>query len=181
MVASLNAFMHISGADGESEQPDAAGWIELQSWEWEVEAETSWTKGGGASVGKPSPSKMSWEHYWDTSSAKLLGYICTGSAFDTIKLRMFKNTGKAAPISPAGGVVVSGPNRQVFWEAVMKSCFITKVNQSATEDGNVTQKIEMVFKEIQIEYKKQKSIDGSLEKTGLYKWDIPGGTAEPSV
>src|SRR5450631_4158634 len=80
MAAALNAFMQIDGAFGESRQGGYEKWIEIQSWEWEVEAETSWTKGGGASVGKPSPGKMSWEHYWDRSSPTLLGYICTGSA-----------------------------------------------------------------------------------------------------
>ena len=64
MASALNAFMQISNAKGESKQGNGSGgngeykdWIEIQGWEWEVEAETSWTKGGGASVGKPSPGQ----------------------------------------------------------------------------------------------------------------------------
>ena len=37
----------------------------------------------------------------------------------------------------------------------MREAFITKVTQSATEEGNVTQKVEMVFKSIAIMYFEQ--------------------------
>ncbi len=170
MAAALNAFMKIDGADGESRQGGYEKWIEIQSWEWEVEAETSWTKGGGASVGKPSPGKMSWEHYWDRSSPTLLGYICTGSAFKSIELNMCKSVGQAKP--------------QPFWKAVMKEAFITKVNQSATEEGNVAQKVEMVFKEITIDYWQQgmdPNRPGALTQATSYNWKIAEGKASPGA
>ncbi len=165
MVASLNAFMQIDGAEGEAKQKDFKGWIELQAWEWEVLAETSWSKGGGASVGKPSPGALSWEHYWDTSSPRLLGYICTGSAFSKVELQMCKSVGGEAP--------------RWYWKATMGDVFITKVNQSATEEGNVSQKVEMVFKSIEIEYRKQEG--ATLAAPIHYDWDIPGGKASPSA
>ena len=63
----VNAFVtFFDKADGESIQKGKEKWIEIQGWDWEVEAETSWTKGGGASVGKPNPGKMNFEHYFDT-------------------------------------------------------------------------------------------------------------------
>jgi type VI secretion system secreted protein Hcp len=170
MAAALNAFMKIKGAQGESRQGGFEGWIEIQGWEWEVEAETSWTKGGGASVGKPSPGKMNWEHYWDRSSATLLGYICTGSSFAEVELQMCKSIGKDTP--------------KPFFVVQLKEVFITKVNQSATEEGNVQQKVEMVFKEVDIEYFQQgvdKSNPGSLKQATKFHWDIPGGKASPGV
>src|SRR5664279_1531807 len=170
MAAALNAFMWIKGADGESRQGGFEKWIEIQSWEWDVEAESSWTKGGGASVGKPSPGKMSWEHYWDRSSPTILGYICTGSAFPTIKLQMCKSVGKDTP--------------KPFWQAVMNEAFITKVTQNATEDGNVSQKVEMVFKEITIDYWQQ-GVDpkkpGDLTPATTYNWKIAEGKASPGL
>ncbi|HZV92876.1 MAG TPA: type VI secretion system tube protein Hcp [Caldimonas sp.] len=166
MASSLNAFMQISNARGESKQGHYKDWIEIQAWEWEVEAETSWTKGGGASVGKPSPNKMSWEHYWDRSSATLLVYICTGASFENIQLDMCKTTGSGTP--------------QTFFSIKMKDAFITKVNQSANEEGNVVQKVEMVFKEITIEYFQQ-GLDpknpGALKQATKFYWDIPGGSS----
>ncbi len=63
----VNAFMTFyDKADGESIQKGKEKWIEIQGWDWEVEAETSWTRGGGASVGKPVPGAISWQHRFDT-------------------------------------------------------------------------------------------------------------------
>ncbi len=65
----VNAFVtFFDKADGESIQKGKEKWIEIQGWDWEIEAESSWTKGGGASVGKPNPGKLNFEHYFDTSS-----------------------------------------------------------------------------------------------------------------
>ena len=165
----LNAFMKVSAAQGESKQIGAEGWIEIQAWDWEVEAETSWTKGGGASVGKPNPGRMNWEHYWDKSSNVLLAYICTGTAFREIDLKMCKTTGGKEP-SP-------------FWTARLGDAYITKVTQSATEDGNVMQKVEMVFKSISIDYYQQGVVvnnPGMLKHANNFHWDISTGLATTS-
>jgi type VI protein secretion system component Hcp len=169
MAAALNAFMQIGNAEGESKQGDSGagngqyrGWIELQAWDWEVEAETSWTKGGGAAVGKPAPGKLNWEHSWDRSSNTILTFISTGRAFPTVKLEMCKSTGGKGSI-------------------LIKEAFITKVNQSATDEGNVLQKVEMVFKSIEIEYFQQGSGSdpGALAQAGKFDWNIPEGVAHP--
>lgn len=167
------ALMHISGAQGECKMDvDAQSkdrWIEVQGWDWEVTADTSWTKGGGASVGKPNPGRMNWEHYFDRSSCVLLKFICQGAAFDEIKLRMFKGTGGASL------------SKNVFFDMVMAGAFITKVANAATEDGNVLQKVEMVFKEVTINYSMQEDTGkraGALTPAGRYTWDIPGGRSD---
>ncbi len=91
----INAFVSFfDKADGESIQKGKEKWVEIQGWDWEVEAETSWTKGGGASVGKPNPGRMNFEHRFDTSSTVILGYICSGKAFPKVELQMMKTTGK---------------------------------------------------------------------------------------
>lgn len=170
MATALNAFMKIGEAQGESKQApfDNPPWIEIQAWDWEVEAETSWTKGGGAAVGKPSPGKMNWEHTFDRASNIILSYICTGKSFSKIELQMCKSTGDKG--------------RQPFFTVIMTEAFITKVNQSATEEGNVLQKVEMVFKTIEIQYWQQglnPLNPGQLQNVGTFKWDIPAGEASP--
>ena len=177
----LTAVMKISGANGEAKLtskddpecgPDAPkgdykNWIELQGWDWEVEAETSWTKGGGASVGKPNPGKMNWEHYFDTSSNVVLKYIFSGQAFDKVELQMLKSTGKQG--------------MRVFFKMIMKGAFITKVASSATEEGNVVQKVEMVFKEVTFYYAPQLDrgdMAGTLGAFSSVSWDIPAGSVK---
>ena len=164
----VNAFVSFfDKADGESIQKGKEKWIEIQGWDWEVEAETSWTKGGGASVGKPNPGKLNFEHYFDTSSTVILGYICTGKAFPKMQLEMMKTTGKGSPES--------------YFRMLMTGAFITKVSNSGTEEGNVVQKVELVFKTVQIEYQQQDNKTGALLGVKTYNWDIPAGTASPSA
>ncbi len=164
----VNAFISFfDKADGESVQKGKEKWIELQGWDWEIEAETSWTKGGGASVGKPNPGKMNWEHYFDTSSTVIMGYICTGKAFPKVEVQMMKTTGSASP--------------ETYFTMTMEGAFITKVQINGTEEGAVVQKVEMVFKTVKIEYKPQNNKDGKLGAPKTYNWDIPAGTASPSA
>ncbi len=157
----LNALMQITNADGESKQKSFAKWIEIQGWDWEVECESSWTKGSGASVGKPNPGKMNWEHYWDTSSTTLFKYMCSGQSFDKVTMIMQKATGAAG--------------QQVFFQMVMKNAFITKVSSSATDEGNVVQKVEMVFKDVEFNYRPQLDT-GNLGNGITFGWNISEGS-----
>ena len=162
-----NAFISFfDKADGESVHKGKEKWVEIQGWDWEVEAQSSWTKGGGASVGKPNPGKMNFEHRFDTSSTVILGYICTGKAFPKLELQMMKTTGKATP--------------ETYFTMTMEGVFITKVSNAGTEEGIVVQKVELVFKTVKIEYKAQDKT-GSLGAVKTYNWDIPAGTASPSA
>jgi type VI secretion system secreted protein Hcp len=174
----LNALMRISRAKGESRvktaEKDFKDYIEIQGWEWEVEADTSWTKGGGASVGKPAPGKLSFEHYFDSSSTTILRFIFSGQSFDEVDLHMLKGTGD-----------VKG--QKEFFVMNMKDAFITKVTNTASDDGNVVQKVEMVFKEVTFTYKQQTDglpqvpggkatqAAGSLGAKFEVTWDIPAG------
>lgn len=155
----VNAFLKFSNqADGESRQSGFEKWIEIQNWSWEIEAESSWTKGGGASVGKPNPKQFQFEHYFDTASPVILKFICTGQHFDQVEVQMCKTTGKDTP--------------EWYWKSVMKFAYITRVSQRGEEDGGVKQTVELVFKEVAIEYKMQNN-QGKLETPKKFHWDIP--------
>lgn len=173
----LNAFIKFSNASGEARQGKYGkeSWTEIQGWEWEVEAETSWTRGGGASVGKPNPGKMSLEHYYDRSAPTILAYICMGKSFDEVKLEMCKTTGNQQ-------------NPEAYFIMTMTDAFITKVNNSADNEGNVVQKVELVFKAVSIDYRPQgmRSGPGAIPPTAppnalgspiKYEWNISAGTA----
>ena len=161
-----NAFMSLGKILGESTQQGFKDYIEVQSWDWEIEAETSWTKGGGASVGKPVPGKLRWEHFFDTTSTHILGFVCAGKAFPEVILKMCKTSPDARP--------------EPYFTATMSGAFITKVSNAATEEGNIAQQVEMVFKHIKIEYRRQNE-KGGLMAPAYFEWDIPAGTASPSA
>jgi type VI secretion system secreted protein Hcp len=152
-------------ADGEATVKGHEKWVEIQSWDWEIEAESSWTKGGGASVAKPSPGAMGWVHRFDTSSAAIMGHICTGKAFPKVQIDVLHASGKGGP--------------QPSLTALMEGVFITKVSTSMSEDAIVVQRVEMVFKTIKIEYRTANR-QGGTPLANTFSWDIPAGTASPS-
>ena len=96
-----NAFISFfDKADGESIQKGKEKWIEINSWNWEVQAESSWTKGGGASVGKPNPGKISFEHFsrwermaivsdegWVRTAYDILGHLVVHGTIKTYPLK----------------------------------------------------------------------------------------------
>ncbi|MBU6430494.1 MAG: type VI secretion system tube protein Hcp, partial [Cyanobacteria bacterium REEB65] len=96
-----NTFINFnSGMLGESLQKGFKGdkgWIELSDWSWDIEAETSFMKGGGSSVGKPTPGTFTFTHYYDTSSPALMNRIVAGTHFDKVELVQLKQTGSGAP------------------------------------------------------------------------------------
>ena len=164
----VNAFISFfDKAEGESIQKGKEKWVEIQGWDWEVQAQTSWTKGGGASVGKPDPGKMTFRHRFDTSSPVLLGYICTGKAFPKCELQMMKTSGRGTP--------------ETYFTMTMEGVFITKVSYAGSEVGIVVQSVELVFKTVKIEYKAQDNRTGAMSIIKTFNWDIPAGIASPSA
>jgi type VI secretion system Hcp family effector len=153
-------------AEGESFQKGKEKWLEIQDWEWEVEAETSWTKGGGASVGKPNPGKLSFSHHFDSASPVLLGYICSGKAFPKMQLEMMKTTSKGTP--------------ETYFTVVLEGVFLTKISNSSSEEGTVLQRVELVFKTVRMEYKPQDKM-GALATPKIFTWDIPAGISSPNM
>lgn len=163
-----NAFITLfDKADGESVQEGKEKWIELQGWDWDIEAESSWTKGGGASVGKPSPGRLHWVHRFDLASPVIIGFICSGKAFPKVELQMMLPDGE--------GLL------RTYFTMKLEGAFVTKVAHASADDGTVVQDVEMVFKKVSIEYKPQSVHDGSLGAAKTVDWDVSSGVASTST
>jgi type VI secretion system secreted protein Hcp len=159
-----NTFIKFSDiAKGESFQAGhngTEGWIEIGDWSWDIEAESSVLKGGGAAVGKPTPGTLSWSHFFDVSSPVILKKIVSGTHFPEVLIEMLKQVGDASG-KPA-----------TYFQVKMKEVFVTKVSTKGGEDGSVNQDVEMVFKEVAVSYKAQDN-KGKLEGAIPFKWNIP--------
>lgn len=139
------------------------GWLEIGDWSWDIESDTNYLKGTGAAVGKPKPGSLSFSHSFDRSSKHLLDHIVKGTHFDVAQIDMLKQTGDDVP--------------QVYFQLLAGSVFITKVSSKGSEDGTISQDVEMVFKEIKIGYKQQRSDvkagqAGSLKPAVIFAWNI---------
>lgn len=165
-----NAFMKLTGPKGkvvgESLQDGHKGEIEIEDFSWEITSDTSVTKGGGASVGKANPGTCSWKHYYDTASPMIMLNCVIGTHFPEVVAMFCKNTGDTKP--------------EIYFTMTMTNCYITKATVEAGGDGAVNQAVEMVFKEVKIEYKMQEN-SGKLASTAKsFKWNIPAMTGEVS-
>jgi type VI secretion system secreted protein Hcp len=169
-----NAFINFGKSDvpqGESLQKNFEGdkgWIEIQDWGWEIESESSFTKGQGSSVGKATPGNLTITHYFDTSSPTILKKMVDGKHFAKITISLLKATGKDNP--------------EEYFQINVSEAFVTKVSTKGGEDGNITQDVEFVFKEITVGYKPQKD-GGDLDATTPFAWSVKTNnlTAGPGV
>lgn len=159
-----NSFILFGTADvpaGESPQaarPGTEGWIEINDWSWDIEAEHSNLKGTGAAVGKPTPGTLNFTHNFDLSSPTIMTKIVTGKSFPLVYIDMLKQTG--------------GDKAEQYFQIVMSNVFISKVSTKGAEDGSVTQDVDMVFKEVSVGYKAQGN-DNKLEGTPMeFNWSI---------
>lgn len=156
-----NAFIKFKEvAKGESQQDGFhgdQGWIEIGDWSWDVEAESSFMKGGGASVGKPMPGALNFSHYYDVSSPTIFRNIVKGVHFEEVEVVMCKQTGSGKP--------------EKYFRILMKSAFCTKVSTKGGEDGTVNQDVDLVFKHVYIEYYRQNN-KGQLSQAGEFEWNI---------
>jgi type VI secretion system secreted protein Hcp len=166
-----NSFINFGGAvtTGESLQKNRAGtngWIELNDWSWDIEAEHSNLKGSGAAVGKPNPGTLNFTHAFDLSSPVLLTKIVQGKSFPFVYIDMLKQTG--------------GDETEQYFQIVMTDVFITKVSTKGGEDGAVTQDVDMVFKEVAVGYKAQTN-QGKLENASIdLGWSITKMNTSPT-
>ncbi|MEL4180755.1 Hcp family type VI secretion system effector [Roseateles sp. PN1] len=164
-LAATKAFIQFDQIKGSSTDKDHTSWSDVVNWSWSLSADTSWTKGGGAAVGKPQPGPFFWTQANDGVFNSLFVNMATGKAVNKIKLDVSKNTGAANP--------------EVFFTMEFTGAFFTKLDMKGSAEGNVDFAGQFVFKTIKIGYRPQDS-SGRLGAAKFATWDIPAGVASGS-
>ena len=124
----------------------------VAAFSWEVTADSSWSRGGGASVGKPNPGAIRFTKLIDPSSIPTLQKIATGTSYPSAVFTVTFGKGNGAAT--------------MVYE--MESLFVTSVTQGAA-DGLVTEDVSFVFKAVKWTF-----TDSSGNVTSG-TWDIPSG------
>ena len=124
----------------------------VAEYSWTVTADSSFTKGGGASVGKPNPSAIRFAKLIDPSSIPTLQKIATGTSYPSAVFTVTFGKG-------------NGASTMVY---EMETLFVTNVTQGAA-DGLVTEDVSFVFKVVKWTFT---SPSGNVT-TGT--WDVPSG------
>lgn len=119
---------------------------------WTVTADSSWTKGGGASVGKPNPGSLRVTKPVDAGSIAAFHNIVSGSSFQTAVLTLTSGKGNTTST--------------MVYE--MTDLFVTAVAQTAA-DGLTAEDLSMVFKTVKWTFT---DASGSSSSGA---WSVPGG------
>ena len=144
---------------GDSTDPQHPNEIVLLSYSLGVEADTSWTKGGGASVGKPNPHDLTFTAALNRSVPTIIKYITTGKAAEQAILTLR---------SDASGNKPGFEYAKYTFEGV----FFTGVGQSLGGAGRAVSAVSAVYKTVKV----QQFAPGNPVAVSCVFWDIPAGT-----
>jgi len=139
---------------GESTVRGYENWIKIDDASWGMSADSSWTRGGGASVGKVMPDTFSWTQAMDRSVPYTLAAIASGKALPTATFEY---------VTQIDSVPVT------LMQMVMEAPFLTDLELA---DDTVSES--MVFKSIrQTVWSLDKS--GKVTKPVSFAWDFSTG------
>lgn len=143
---------------GDSTDPQHPNEIAVLSYSLGIDADSSWTKGGGASVGKPNPGKLNFEHYFDRSIPAMVKYIATGSAAPSATL-----TVRSDPKGNKAGFE--------YAKYTFEDFFFTSVGQVLNGEGRPVSAVSGVYKSLKI----QIFAPGDPIAVSCVRWDVPSG------
>lgn len=146
---------------GNSTDPQHRDELVVLSYAIGVEAESSWTKGGGASVGKPNPGEFRFTTTMNRAIPAIMKYITTGKAAASATLTL-----RTDPPGAQAGFE--------YAKYTFEGMFFTGVEQGiANASGTASIAISAVYKTLKI----QQFSPGRPVAVSCMKWDIPAGTA----
>ncbi|MGC4044952.1 MAG: type VI secretion system tube protein Hcp [Armatimonas sp.] len=136
---------------GDKDLPEALttardGSLAILSVEFGTSAESSFLKGGGASVGKPLPSSLTIKRVSDRSSAAFWTKIVTGRNFPKLVIAL------------GGGIVLT-----------LEDVFVTNIRIANDQGTPPTESISVVFKTLRYEVQ---DTSGRGQKPTGFIWDI---------
>ena len=140
---------------GENVSKGYENWIDIDSVAWSVEADSSWTRGGGASVGKPNPGAISWTQRFDSSVPSMYSYLLKGLEVPNAVIEYTRQS--------SGG-------ETTYLQLHMEDLYFTELafNGSSVSGAGVFRKISMTYW--------PQAADGGRDKPISVVWDIPAGS-----
>lgn len=155
-IASAETYLLVPNVQGDSVAKGHEKWLTIAAIAWEVEADSSWTKGGGASVGKPNPGKIVLKLATGPWSSAFLRAITTGVTVDKPGAPIFLDH-----VTTDGRLLV---------RARLDGFFATKYKIATASQEFPQDQLEAVFRNVRLEFYCGAS-DCKVAPTAL-EWDI---------
>lgn len=164
----FNAFIKMTGIEGEATQKGFEKAIEIHSFSWGASNPSSMGPGvTGHGSGRVSISDFNVMKKSEVASAKIFDHCCNGTAIPEITAHFLK----------AGG----GKGETVeFLKYTFTECVVTSVQWSGSSGGDdqPTESLSIAFSKVVIDYMQQTTKDQKGKKAGIAAWDISKGTSE---
>ena len=156
-MASVDYFLKIENIDGESEDADHKGWIDVLSWSWGETQTGSMAYGGGGGAGKVSMQDFHFTMRVCKGSPKLLEACASGEHFAKADLVARK----------------AGKTQVKFLKIKFSDLLVSSFQTGGTGSGDPVpiDQISLNYAKIEYEYKAQKP-DGTLDGAISAGWNL---------
>lgn len=146
-MATTDYFLKLTGIEGESQDKDYKGQLDIESWSWGESNMGTHGSGGGGGAGKVSIQDMHFVAKMSKASPKLFLACATGSHIKEASLICRKAGGK----------------QQAYLTITLTDVLVTSYQTAGSAHGDVvpTDQFNLNFARIKWAYKEQKP-DGSL-------------------
>jgi len=121
-MADIYAFLELKGIPGEAQDSEYKDKIELQSFAWGANNNSSYSSGTGSGIGKGQVQDISISKFTDSASMKLMEGAVTGVPIPKGKLTLLK---------------LSGETKVPYFTAELEHVIITSFHMSASGGGQL--------------------------------------------
>jgi len=170
-MSAFDSYLQIDGIPGEATDDKHKDWIEVLSFDHEMEQPTSETRSsaGGATTGRTKHGDFKFIKFIDKSSPKLYEAVSNGKHLKKAKLEVCR----------AGG------SQLKFYEVTLEEVVVSDVHVMTTDPAGTSGKtdalpvesVSLNYGKIEWTYTQQKRADGSGGGNVTAKYDLTAGKA----
>ena len=162
MAADVFAFLELEGIEGEAQDSDHQGKIELQSFSWGASNNSSFATGTGGSVGKGQIHDISISMYTSRASLRLMERAVNGQHINKAKLSLLKQ---------------SGDKKIPYFELDLEHVVVTSFQISAHSGGQLPMELATLhFVKVKSKYLPQGN-EGDATGNVDFGWDLQKNVA----
>jgi type VI secretion system secreted protein Hcp len=155
----VDYFIDIDGVEGESEDSTHKKKIQVLSFSWGSHQPGTFGNGTGGTAGKASFSDFSFTMQTCKATPKLMQACASGKHLKQAILYCRKSTGD-------GG-------QQDYMTWTMKPIIVSSYNTGGSSGAEIPiDSVTLNYGAVNIEYKTQGDVQGSLTTAGTFKWDV---------
>ena len=159
-------FIKFDGIDGECEDDDHKGWIDILSWSWGMSQSANTHMGGGGGQAQASVQDLSAVKFVDKSTPGLMHSCLVGKHIAKAELHCTK---------------ASGDNKALEYIIIkMDDVIISSVSTGGSGgEDRMTENVSLNFAKVEYQYTVQTK-EGSAGSKPNVKWDIKAGKGSVS-